>query len=229
MHIVPLLSNVVCGRVYFIDRLLPAVWNWNMQCQCPIHHEPCCSTWRKGVLTMQFRKYLFVFPLPCFFLRPIHYLGSLMAGASSGRTNTSCLVDPDLNRQTISLQMCGNGIVEKGEDCDPGKGMSSSCCDSSTCKFTSNAVCDPSSSSCCTDQCSFAPATQICRPSKDSKCDTAEMCTGNSSTCPADIVAPNGRLRNTYFSHYILTPRLLFRTKLWGWRSEVRKRAMHFC
>lgn len=125
--------------------------------------------------------------------------GSLMAGASGGKTNTSCLVDPDPNRQTIALQMCGNGIVEKGEDCDPGQGMSSPCCDSTTCKFTKNAVCDPSSSACCTQQCSFAPATQICRPSRDAKCDMAEMCTGNSSTCPSDIVSPNGTPRNQRF------------------------------
>jgi hypothetical protein len=29
---------------------------------------------------------------------------------------------PQLAR-SISLQMCGNGIVEAGEDCDPGKGL----------------------------------------------------------------------------------------------------------
>jgi len=118
---------------------------------------------------------------------------SVMKGVAGGRTNTSCLVDPDPTRQTISLQMCGNGIVEKGEDCDPGKGVQSACCDTTTCKFKANAVCDPGSSPCCTDQCSFASATQICRPSRDSRCDSAETCTGNSSSCPTDVVAPNGQ------------------------------------
>lgn len=118
---------------------------------------------------------------------------SLMTGVAGSKTNTTCLVDPDPSRQTISLQMCGNGIVEKGEDCDPGKGVVSACCDSTTCKFKNNAVCDPQSSPCCTGQCSFAPVTQVCRPSRDSKCDTAETCTGNSSSCPADVTAPNGQ------------------------------------
>ncbi|KAH0590161.1 hypothetical protein H2248_000335 [Termitomyces sp. 'cryptogamus'] len=118
---------------------------------------------------------------------------SVMKGVAGGHTNTTCLSDPDPSRQTISLQMCGNGIVEVGEDCDPGIGADSPCCDSATCKFKNNAVCDPQSNPCCTPQCSFAPATQICRPSRDSHCDTAETCTGNSSSCPADVFAPNGQ------------------------------------
>jgi Disintegrin len=118
--------------------------------------------------------------------------GSLMQDNAQGKTNTSCLLDPDPSRQTISLQMCGNGIVEAGEDCDPGKDTISTCCDSTTCKFTSGSVCDPLSSQCCGSKCTFAPSTQVCRPSKDSQCDVAEMCTGNSSACPADVTAPNG-------------------------------------
>jgi Disintegrin len=122
------------------------------------------------------------------------FSGSLMTGVSGGKTNISCLLDPDPNHPTIALQMCGNGIVENGEDCDPGNGVQSSCCDSKTCKFLNGAVCDPQSSTCCTADCTFAPTSQICRPSKDAQCDVAEMCTGNSSSCPADIFAPNGEL-----------------------------------
>jgi hypothetical protein len=116
-----------------------------------------------------------------------------MQGNANGRVDTSCLSNPDPSRQTITLQMCGNGIVESGEECDPGKGVNSTCCDSKTCKFLGNAVCDPSSSPCCTAQCHFAPATQVCRPAKDPNCDTPETCTGNSSACPADVFAPNGK------------------------------------
>jgi len=116
-----------------------------------------------------------------------------MKSTTSGKVDTSCIIDPDPSRQVITLQMCGNGIVESGEDCDPGKGSNSTCCDPNTCKFRGNAVCDPSSAPCCTAQCQFAPATQVCRPAIDPTCDTAEMCTGNSSACPADIHAPNGQ------------------------------------
>lgn len=118
--------------------------------------------------------------------------GSLMGVVGSSKTNTTCLSDPDSSRATLTLQMCGNGIVEPGEDCDPGIGVNSTCCDTTTCKFINDAVCDPQSSPCCTGQCSFAPATQVCRPSIDASCDYAEMCNGNSSSCPADKTAPNG-------------------------------------
>ncbi|KAF8895037.1 Metallo-peptidase family M12-domain-containing protein [Gymnopilus junonius] len=118
---------------------------------------------------------------------------SLMKTAQGSQVNTTCLVDPDPSRTTISLQMCGNGIVEAGEDCDPGIGATSSCCDVSTCKFKNNAVCDPESSPCCTAQCNFAPATQVCRPALDQQCDTAEYCTGNSSSCPANVMSKNGQ------------------------------------
>lgn len=118
---------------------------------------------------------------------------SLMQGNSGGKTNTSCLIDASAAQRTISLGMCGNGIVEQGEECDPGQGVTSSCCDASTCKLKANAQCDPASSACCTDTCSFAPATQVCRPAKDASCDQAEMCTGNSSACPEDQFSPNGQ------------------------------------
>ncbi|TFK76635.1 hypothetical protein BDN72DRAFT_872 [Pluteus cervinus] len=118
---------------------------------------------------------------------------SLMGGVTNGKVDTSCLVDPDPTRATLGLNMCGNGIVEQGEQCDPGSGIESPCCDSATCKFKGNAVCDPQSSPCCTSQCAFAPSTQMCRPQVDPKCDTAEFCTGNSSACPADVTAPNGQ------------------------------------
>jgi hypothetical protein len=115
-----------------------------------------------------------------------------MRGVDGAQTDTSCFAEPNTNLNLVGLQMCGNGIVEQGEDCDPGQGVQSNCCDAQTCKFKSGAVCDPQSSLCCTDQCGFAPNTQVCRPSKDSACDTPEMCTGNSSACPSDQTAPNG-------------------------------------
>ncbi|EKM60498.1 uncharacterized protein PHACADRAFT_179757 [Phanerochaete carnosa HHB-10118-sp] len=123
-----------------------------------------------------------------FIMNPVADTGEMkFSPCSLGNIYTS-----DATR-TISLGMCGNGIVEQGEQCDPGLGVNSTCCDSSTCKFTANAQCDPASSACCTDTCTFAPSTQVCRPAKDPNCDQPEMCTGNSSTCPADNFSPNGQ------------------------------------
>ncbi|TFK57701.1 hypothetical protein OE88DRAFT_1709856 [Heliocybe sulcata] len=122
---------------------------------------------------------------------------SLMQGNTGWQTNTSCLVAPSPSQKIISLQMCGNGIVEAGEDCDPGPGVNSTCCNPTTCKFTSGSVCDPTNSQCCTDSCQYAPSTQVCRPAKDATCDTAEVCTGNNATCPEDVFAPNGKFSST--------------------------------
>ncbi|KAI0825392.1 Metallo-peptidase family M12B Reprolysin-like-domain-containing protein [Trametes gibbosa] len=126
-------------------------------------------------------------------------IGNICSLMTSSSMNTTCLVDPNApasltaSKPLITLQMCGNGIVESGEDCDPGFGSNSTCCDVKTCKFKNNAVCDPDSSACCTEQCNFAPSTQVCRPAKDDRCDTAETCTGTSSSCPADVITPNGQ------------------------------------
>ena len=105
----------------------------------------------------------------------------------------TCISPPDPAQKTFSLQMCGNGIVEAGEDCDPGVGVNSTCCDTTTCKLRPGALCDPLSGPCCTGTCQFAPSTQVCRPSKDSACDIAESCSGTSATCPADKTQSNGQ------------------------------------
>ncbi|KZT58407.1 hypothetical protein CALCODRAFT_494893 [Calocera cornea HHB12733] len=106
--------------------------------------------------------------------------------------NTTCVVTPDSNVHTVSLQMCGNGIVEDGEECDPGLDGDSSCCDPQTCKLHAGASCDPSNSACCTSSCAFAPSTQVCRPAVNAQCDTAEMCTGSSGDCPKDVTTADG-------------------------------------
>lgn len=109
-----------------------------------------------------------------------------------GGLNTSCVEDPG-QRETLSTQQCGNGILETtaGEECDAGPN-GSACC-TSDCRLVEGAVCDPSSSSCCQSTCQFAPSTQLCRPAKDdSDCDLAEYCTGSSDTCPTDTFKDNG-------------------------------------
>jgi Disintegrin/Metallo-peptidase family M12B Reprolysin-like len=128
-------------------------------------------------------------------------VGSLMQGSS---LDTSCIKAPDANQRTFSLQMCGNGIVETGEECDPGAGSNSTCCDPATCRFRENAVCDPLSSSCCTSSCQFAPAAQVCRPARDATCDVAETCTGLSADCPADQTSPNGRCGGPPMSLFLI-------------------------
>ncbi|KAM3586924.1 hypothetical protein VKS41_001973 [Umbelopsis sp. WA50703] len=100
----------------------------------------------------------------------------------------TCLQEPGA-RPVATTNMCGNGIVENGEQCDTA-GNDTTCCDAKTCKFKSGAVCDDYNSRCCLN-CQLRPSSYECRPSI-SNCDIAEYCTGNSSSCPEDKHVDDG-------------------------------------
>ncbi|EPS45017.1 hypothetical protein H072_975 [Dactylellina haptotyla CBS 200.50] len=116
-------------------------------------------------------------------------VGNVCTGIGRGTVNSNCLTT-NRNVPTITNGVCGNGIVEEGEECD--SGGDSSCCDPSTCKFRTGAVCDPANEECCTNTCQFAPQTQVCRPS-NGPCDPQETCSGSNSACPADVTSPDGQ------------------------------------
>ncbi|KAK1227181.1 hypothetical protein PQX77_009815 [Marasmius sp. AFHP31] len=142
---------------------------------CPLSTSSCDSSSRY-IMSPVTREGEFTFS-PC----SVGNICSLMGGRGSGADiNTGCLLDPaQATRPLISMQMCGNGIVEDGEDCDPGTNVTSSCCDTSTCKFINNAKCDPASGTCCTAQCEFMSADTVCRPKKDEACDEEERSMSN--------------------------------------------------
>ncbi len=94
-----------------------------------------------------------------------------------------------------SYAVCGDGVVEAGEDCDAGQSQHGSCC-TATCNIAAAGtvcreqaglcdvveICDGLSSGCPTNR--FRPA-EICRPAVGD-CDVAEYCTGVGPACPAD-------------------------------------------
>lgn len=100
--------------------------------------------------------------------------------------------DTELTYISTRLQQCGNGILEPGEECDPGQGATSDCCDSSTCKLRAGAQCDPATNTCCSSTCTYAPSGQVCRPAITETCDIAETCTGTSADCPPDETKADG-------------------------------------
>jgi hypothetical protein len=104
----------------------------------------------------------------------------------------SCLSDN--KGVTTFTSQCGNGIVERGEDCDCGGDescASNPCCDAKTCKYTTGSVCDPANEECCTPQCAFKGNGTVCRDSTGF-CDPEEKCSGRSGACPVDITTPDG-------------------------------------
>jgi len=81
---------------------------------------------------------------------------------------------PDPNRGNnvtqIAIPGCGDGILQAGEDCDPGPGATAGCCDAT---------------------CHFVAAGTTCRAAAG-PCDAAEVCSGTDVACPADAALADG-------------------------------------
>src|SRR5206468_2571053 len=102
----------------------------------------------------------------------------------------------DSVRITVTYVVCGNGLIDAGEQCDDGatNGTAGSCC-SATCTFkASGTACSDDGNPCTTDTCDGSSnicqhpagnAGTVCRASAG-VCDGAENCTGTSASCPAD-------------------------------------------
>lgn len=102
----------------------------------------------------------------------------------------SCLLDkPDYN-SLVAPSVCGNGFVEKGEQCDCGsvEECTNPCCNATTCALREGLQC--ADGECC-DNCKISARSKECRRKQD-ECDVAEYCDGTSATCPEDVFAVNG-------------------------------------
>lgn len=96
--------------------------------------------------------------------------------------------------QIEDFKLCGNGIVDRDEQCDCGtfqqcEEAKDQCCDPITCRFHGDAECI--SGPCC-DRCRLKPSGTACRKSRN-ECDLTEWCDGRSSACPADLHKADGR------------------------------------
>uniref|UniRef100_A0A7S0DDB5 WW domain-containing protein n=1 Tax=Amorphochlora amoebiformis TaxID=1561963 RepID=A0A7S0DDB5_9EUKA len=104
-----------------------------------------------------------------------------------GISLTECLgTDPGSGAGT---PVCGNGIVEGSESCDPGLQKSDPCCND--CALVAGCECS-TLDACCDDAGKLRPATFKCRGSQDSTCDTDEYCTGSFGNCPTDKFKASG-------------------------------------
>ncbi|XP_029142019.1 zinc metalloproteinase-disintegrin-like atrolysin-A, partial [Protobothrops mucrosquamatus] len=105
--------------------------------------------------------------------------------------NPQCILNEPLRTDIVSPPVCGNDLLEVGEECDCGSPRTCRypCCDAATCKLHSWVECE--SGECC-EQCRFTSAGNVCRPAR-SECDIAESCTGQSADCPTDHYHRNGQ------------------------------------
>ena len=87
--------------------------------------------------------------------------------------------------------LCGNGVVEPGEECDCGYSnecKEKNCCYDADekqglrCKLKKGATCSPSQGPCCDYSCKFASASTVCVQSDE--CINNVTCTGSHAYCP---------------------------------------------
>uniref|UniRef100_A0A673I7J2 ADAM10 endopeptidase n=1 Tax=Sinocyclocheilus rhinocerous TaxID=307959 RepID=A0A673I7J2_9TELE len=91
--------------------------------------------------------------------------------------------------------ICGNRIVEEGEECDVGHDESDPCCYSSKepagieCRLKPDKQCSPSQGLCCSSHCVFKESGLMCE--RQSECRNRSVCTGSSAVCPEPAAKPD--------------------------------------
>ena len=86
--------------------------------------------------------------------------------------------------------VCGDGVVDHGEDCDPGFDATDGCCDTATCLLLEGCEC-AASEDCCSNDGKILAAGTPCRAQANS-CDIAEECSGVFGWCPPDLSHAHG-------------------------------------
>ncbi|XP_044942761.1 disintegrin and metalloproteinase domain-containing protein 15 isoform X4 [Mustela putorius furo] len=102
----------------------------------------------------------------------------------------SCLLERLPGLPSLAT-ICGNKLVEPGEQCDCGfpDDCSDPCCDHFTCQLRPGAQC--ASDGLCCHNCQLRPAGWQCRPTRGD-CDLPEFCAGDSAQCPPDASLGDG-------------------------------------
>uniref|UniRef100_A0A673WJK7 ADAM10 endopeptidase n=1 Tax=Salmo trutta TaxID=8032 RepID=A0A673WJK7_SALTR len=91
--------------------------------------------------------------------------------------------------------ICGNQIVEEGEECDVGHNETDLCCHSAKesvgiqCRLKPGKKCSPSQGLCCGAACVLKPSGVSCE--EESDCQLERMCSGLSPICPKPVAKAN--------------------------------------
>ncbi|KAI4501922.1 hypothetical protein M0802_003257 [Mischocyttarus mexicanus] len=133
-----------------------------------------------------------------------HNFGSPVSLQEPALSLTLSLVEPQ-------SAICGNGVVEEGEECDCGweEDCNDPCCHPQRlhhvpheipCRLADGAVCSPSQGPCCTSACTLRSGDK-CRD--DNGCRDASFCDGRGPQCPPSINKPNKTICNEEFVCYM--------------------------
>lgn len=123
---------------------------------------------------------------------------------SKARNTKGCFSEPQ-------DAICGNEVVEAGEECDCGweDDCMEPCCfpmrsnpprDEPPCRLRPNVVCSPSQGPCCTQDC-VLKLGEKCRD--DNGCRSASYCDGDGPQCPSSTSKPNKTICNEEFVCYM--------------------------
>ncbi|XP_053945367.1 uncharacterized protein LOC128854922 isoform X1 [Anastrepha ludens] len=123
---------------------------------------------------------------------------------AKARSAKGCFTEPQVS-------ICGNGVVEPGEQCDCGweEDCKDKCCfpmsrhpriDEKPCTLTPRAMCSPSQGPCCTGDCKLKFGDK-CRD--DNGCRDPSFCDGRTPQCPPSVNKPNKTICNKEFVCYM--------------------------
>ncbi|XP_005373585.1 PREDICTED: disintegrin and metalloproteinase domain-containing protein 29 [Chinchilla lanigera] len=123
---------------------------------------------------------------------PVVFFSNCSYGYLWAQTTTQapCLLENIYSKDIFDRTRCGNGIVEKDEECDCGaiKYCAEDPCCLPNCTLSYGATC--AFGLCCKD-CRFAPEGELCRKEANI-CDLPEWCNGTSHMCPDDVYVEDG-------------------------------------
>ncbi|KAK2704288.1 hypothetical protein QYM36_016626, partial [Artemia franciscana] len=119
---------------------------------------------------------------------------------AKARDSRGCFTEP-------KRAICGNGVVDPGEECDCGweEDCKESCCfpmrsnpamNEKPCTLRPFKVCSPSQGPCCTEECLLKQGAK-CR--EDNGCRDSSYCDGTTAECPLSINKPNKTVCNDEF------------------------------
>ncbi|XP_037668702.1 disintegrin and metalloproteinase domain-containing protein 2 [Choloepus didactylus] len=109
------------------------------------------------------------------------------------KPKSQCLQNQPRLDPSYKIAVCGNAVVEEGEQCDCGTPQTCDtpegrCCNRETCTLTADSNCVTGD---CCQNCVYKAKGVQCRSAID-ECDLAEYCNGSSASCQEDFFIQNG-------------------------------------